>query len=71
MDIKEILRRLVSYNTIHDKQNKEIMDFIENYLKKYGFTTKRISKCLIAYNKEQPKIEIGRASCRERVSHIV
>ncbi len=56
MDIKEILRRLVSYNTIHDKQNKEIMDFIENYLKKYGFTTKRISKCLIAYNKEQPKI---------------
>lgn len=33
MDTKEILKKLVSYNTIKDKQNKEIMDFIENYLK--------------------------------------
>ena len=35
MDIKEILKKLVSYNTIRDNQNKEIMDFIEDYLKKF------------------------------------
>lgn len=56
MDIKEILKKLVSYNTIRDNQNKEIMDFIENYLKKYNFTIKRINKCLVAYNSETPNI---------------
>lgn len=56
MDRKEILRQLVSYNTIKDNQNKEIMDFIENYLRKYNFTTKRIDKCLVAYNNETPNI---------------
>ncbi len=56
MDTKEILKKLVSYNTIKDKQNKEIMDFIENYLKKYHFTTKRIKKCLIAFNSDTPNI---------------
>jgi len=56
MDVKEILKKLVSYNTIKDNQNKEIMDFIENYLKKYNFTIKRINKCLIAYNSETPNI---------------
>ena len=29
MCVKEILKLLVSYNTIRDNQNKEIMDFIE------------------------------------------
>ena len=56
MESKEILKKLVSYNTIKDKENKEIMDFIENYLKKYKFKTKRIKKCLIAYNDENPNI---------------
>ena len=56
MELKEILRKLVSYNTIRDKQNKEIMDFIEEYLKSYNFTTKRIKKCLIAYNDLNPNI---------------
>lgn len=56
MEIKEILSKLVSYNTIRDKENKEIMNFIEDYLKKYNFTTKRIKKCLIAYNDENPNI---------------
>ena len=56
MDVKEILKKLVNYNTIRDKQNKEIMNFIENYLKKYNFTIKRINKCLIAYNSEKPNI---------------
>lgn len=56
MEAKEILKKLVSFNTIRDNQNKEIMDFIENYLKGFGFETKRIKKCLIAYNDVSPNI---------------
>lgn len=56
METKEILRKLVSYNTIRDKENKEIMDFAEEYLKKYNFTVERIEKCLIAYNDSYPNI---------------
>ena len=56
MDVKEILKLLVSYNTIRDTQNKEIMDFIEKYLKGYGFTIERVDKCLIAYNDKNPNI---------------
>lgn len=56
MNVKEILKKLVSYNTIRDKQNKEIMDFIEEYLSNYNFKTKRIKKCLIAYNSLKPNI---------------
>ena len=56
MDVKEILKKLVSFNTIRDKENKEIIDYIENYLKQYNFITERIDKCLIAYNDEKPNI---------------
>jgi len=56
MNAKEMLKDLVSFNTINDKENKEIMDYIENYLKKYGFETKRVKKCLIAYNDKSPNI---------------
>ena len=56
MELKEILKKLVSYNTIRDNQNKEIMDFIEDYLTDYNFTVKRIKKCLIACNDEKANI---------------
>ncbi len=56
MEVKDILKKLVSFNTIKDKKNKEIMDFIEAYLKGYNFITKRIKKCLIAYNDERPNV---------------
>ena len=56
MEAKEILKDLVSYNTIKDKENKEIMDYIEVYLKDYNFEIKRVNKCLIAYNDENPNI---------------
>lgn len=56
MEVKEILKNLVSFNTIRDKENKEIMDYIENYLKGYNFKTERIAKCLIAYNDDNPKV---------------
>jgi acetylornithine deacetylase len=53
---REILNDLVSFNTIRDKENKEIMDYIENYLKGYNFETKRVEKCLIAYNDPNPNV---------------
>ena len=53
---REILKDLVSFNTIRDKENKEIMDYIEAYLKNYNFITKRVKKCLIAYNDSNPNI---------------
>ena len=54
--MKKILKNLVSYNTIKDKENKQIMNYIEKYLKKFNFTTKKVDKCLIAYNSENPNI---------------
>ena len=56
MDIKDILKKLVSFNTIKDKGNKEIMDFIEGYLKQYDFKTERVEKCLVASNGDNPNI---------------
>ena len=40
---KEILRDLVAINTIADKNNKEIMDYIQNFLESYDFVVKRIN----------------------------
>ena len=54
--MKKILKNLVSYNTIKDKENKQIMNYIEKYLKKFNFTTKKVDKCLIAYNDKNPNI---------------
>lgn len=50
MNSKEILKKLISYNTINDKENKEIMNYIEQYLKELGFTTEYKSKCLVMSN---------------------
>ena len=56
MNSKDILKDLISFNTIKDKDNKEILDYIENYLKKYGFKTEYRSKCLIMSNREECSI---------------
>lgn len=47
MDVVNILRDLVKFNTIKDKENKKILDYIENYLLKLGFNTKYKDKYLI------------------------
>lgn len=47
MDVVNILRDLVKFNTIKDKENKKILDYIENYLLKLGFNTKYKNKYLI------------------------
>ena len=48
-----ILEKLVSFNTIKDKENKEIMDYIETYCIQYGFKTIFRDKILIMSNAER------------------
>lgn len=54
--MKEILKDLVKINTIKDKDNKEIINYIENYLKDLGFTTEYKSKCLVMSNRKDCNI---------------
>ncbi len=50
MDSKDILKKLISFNTINDKENKKIINYIEKYLKEFGFNTEYKSKCLVMSN---------------------
>ena len=52
----EILKNLVRFNTIEDKENKEIMDYIESYLLKLNFKTESKGKNLIMSIGENPKL---------------
>ena len=54
--MKEILKELVKINTIKDKDNKEIINYIENYLKDLGFITEYKSKCLVMSNRKDCNI---------------
>lgn len=47
MSAKDILKDLVKFNTIKDKDNKEIINYIEKLLKSKGFKTDYKSKDLI------------------------
>lgn len=49
-----ILEKLVSYNTIKDKENKKILDYIENFLSALGFETLKKDKYLIMSIGENP-----------------
>ena len=58
MTVEEILRKLVSFNTIKDKQNSDINKYIKEYLEEYGFTFEEIGsekKVLIARTNKEPK----------------
>jgi len=57
LDVENILENLVKCNTIKDKENKKILDYIENTLGSLGFRTEKRGKYLIMYNKEN--ISIG------------
>ena len=46
----DILEKLVSFNTIKDKENKQIMDYIENYTNNLGFRTIFRNKILVVAN---------------------
>ena len=39
--IKDILERLVSFDTVADRQNKELMDFAEEFFTSRGFSVER------------------------------
>lgn len=52
----EILEKLVGYNTIKDKENKEIIKYIEEKLLNLGFKTNFKGKYLIMQYGENPKV---------------
>lgn len=56
MEKYKILKELVKFNTIKDKENKEILNFIENYLLNFGFKTEMKSKNLVMYIGENPSL---------------
>lgn len=57
-NVKDILEKLVSFNTIDDKENEEINNYIKEFLKEYGFSFEEVGdskKVLIARTKKEPK----------------
>ncbi len=56
MEEYNILRDLVALNTIKDKNNAEIMNYIEYYLKNLGFKTDLKTKNLVMSIGENPKL---------------
>ena len=56
MEAKEILKELVKFNTIKDKENKKILDFIQILLEEKGFRLEYRSKCLVICIKEKCKL---------------
>ncbi len=56
MEDYKILSDLIKFNTIQDKENKEILDYIENYLLKLNFKTEYKGKYLIMSIGENPKV---------------
>lgn len=56
IDVKEILENLVKCNTIADKENNKILDYLEKTLIDLGFKTEIKDKFLIMYNKEDANI---------------
>ena len=56
MEELKIVKDLVKFDTIKDKQNKEIINYIEEYLKKLGFKTEYKTKCLVMSIGKNPKL---------------
>ena len=56
MEKYKVLKDLVKFNTIKDKDNKEIINYLENYLKEIGFTTEYKTRNLVMSIGEDPKL---------------
>ena len=56
MEKYKILKDLVKINTIKDKRNKEIIDYLENYLLSLEFKTEYKDKSLIMSIGDEPKV---------------
>ena len=53
MECKEILKELIKFDTYKDKQNKEIMGYIQEVLEKKDFKVDYRSKCLVMSIKDK------------------
>ena len=68
MTSKDILAKLVSIDTIKDKGNSELFDFVEEYLKELGFHTEKKDKYLIMSYGDNPKLGfVGHADTVEYI----
>ena len=56
MQAKEILKELIKFDTFKDRENQEIMNYIQGVLKEKGFKVDYRSRCLIMSIKEKSKI---------------
>lgn len=56
MEKYKILKDLISFNTINDKENSKIIDYLEEFLKDLNFKTEHKSKCLIMSIGKKPKL---------------
>lgn len=59
METIDILKKLISFNTIKDEQNKEMIQWIKQYLKENGFECEEKGtnkKCLIASIGKEPML---------------
>lgn len=53
LNVENVLENLVKCNTINDKENKKILDYIENTMSLMGFKTEKRDKFLIMSNKDE------------------
>lgn len=56
LNVENVLENLVKCNTIKDKENKKILEYIENTLNLIGFKTEKKDKFLIMSNKDETAI---------------
>lgn len=56
MEKYKILKNLIGFNTIKDKENKQILNYIEKYLKELGFKTEYKTKDLVMSIGNKPKL---------------
>ena len=56
MEKYEVLKNLISFNTIKDKENKEILNYVQNYLEDLGFKTVSKTKNLVMQIGESPSL---------------
>lgn len=56
LNVENVLENLVKCNTIKDKENKKILDYIENTLNLIGFKTEKRDKFLIMSNKQETSL---------------
>ena len=52
----EVLSKLIKFNTIKDKENNKILNYLESYLKDMNFKTEYKDKCLIMSIGEKQKL---------------